>query len=97
MKIEPFSFRNSIEIEDIEDFNCIVEEILSEFVSSLSSDERYIETIFDGEEGETAFTNRAMQMIERYKDRLGTLAQKYFEEDELIDLNLDPPNLFYLD
>ncbi len=80
----PFSFRNSIEIETIEDFNSICQEIMFDLVSEIATDERYlVGSVFD----DCSFNSKGLDLIERTECRLGKLAQKIFTDSEMKSFN----------
>ena len=86
-------FRNSIRIYDAEDFNCIAQDMLFEFVQSISDDERYLHYTVNEETGERYFNQKAVQMIERYNVRLTKLAKLIIPETQWGYFDFEPENL----
>lgn len=86
-------FRNSIRIYDVEDFNCIGQDMLFAFVDSISEDERYLHDSINLETGERYLNLKAVQMIERYNVRLTKLAKSIIPKDQWDYLDFEPENL----
>lgn len=89
----PFEFRNSILITDIEDFNCIGQDMTFDFVESIIEDERYSDEGCGTQEGLKFLNKRGWVLLDRYKTRLFNLAKKIFTESDLAYFDVDPTNL----
>lgn len=87
----PFKFRSSIEIADIDDFNCVGQDMTEAFAESMFSDDRYTES---GENPLGVYLSyRGIQLLDRYQTRLYRLAEKIFNEAELDYFDVSPHNV----
>ncbi|MCC9016946.1 hypothetical protein [Flavobacterium lipolyticum] len=85
-----------IEIKSEQDLNCILSEMIDDFLESMVGIEKYTREPTDEEFGDFEFseidlgfiyTPKAIDLLERYKTRVKKIFAKYFDEDRF-DLNL---------
>lgn len=88
----PITFKNSIEIKDIEDFNCVGQDIVFELVDRLAKNSKY-HSGYTSEDGTPYFNEFARKLIDNTQRRLGKLASLLFTESDLVYLDLNPWNL----
>jgi len=94
-------FKNTIEINDIEDFNDVASEIIDNFLDTIAFDPKYcisLETDEDYEDhgidpdcgSQFLWRNNVVGIIDRATERLGKIAEHYFPEDaeQYFELNL---------
>ena len=76
-----------IEINNVMDFELVAEDMLYEFVESMEGDERFTREINEDDPLEMqeacsfAYTTKAMNLIDRYTNRLVKIGQKHFNDE----------------
>lgn len=84
-------FKNTIEIDDVADFESVCDDILNDFIDSFTFDSPYIREVTENDIEENCiddttlsfiFTVKGMNIIDRYKKRLTALGNKIFPNEE---------------
>ena len=94
-------FRNTIDINDIEDFNDVVSEIIDNFLEKIAFDPKYCISLETDEDYENygidpdcgsqfLWRNNVVGIVDRATERFGKIAEHYFPEDaeEYFEVNL---------
>lgn len=88
--MKPFNTRNKIKINDADDFECVCDDMLSEFLQSFTEKEGLIrkptkDELYDisGDfEITHIYTEKGLDLYHRYIERLLKIGQIHFPEDE---------------